>query len=143
MRELLFRGKRVDNDEWVEGYYVRLYGSNGRVSRRIYTSCAEVDCGDYYPDYFEIQPSTVGQYTGLQDKNGRRIFEGDIVMAQDNLVFSPFCYGIVGRVVYAETGFFLEPLEPIESQYLFNECAVYEVIGSTYDNPELLVETVW
>lgn len=138
MREILFRGKRIDNSEWVEGYYVRLYGSNGRVSRRIYTSCAEVDCGDYYPDFFEVQPSTVGLYTGLKDKNRRRIFEGDIVKAQDDLIFSPFCDGLVGKVVYTEAAFFIEPKDPTKSEYLFNECAVYEVLGNMHDNPELL-----
>lgn len=77
MREILFRGKRLDNGEWVEGYLGQdtLIGNNktwlGYVIRSIPQKLW--DC-----DWFEIDPATIGQYTGLKDKNGKRIFEGDI-----------------------------------------------------------------
>lgn len=131
MREIVFRGKRIDNGEWVEGYYVRLYGSNGRVSRRIYTSCAEVDCGDYYPDFFEVQPSTVGQYTGLKDKNGKRIFEGDIVdILTENEEIGVVEYEDGGFLVSAD-GFCVDFHANINGTDL-------DVIGNIHDNPELL-----
>ena len=136
MREILFRGKRADNGEWVEGYYVRLNGKECRI----YTGHAETDCGDYYPDWWQVDPETVGQYTGLKDKNGKRIFEGDIVKAQDDVLGSPFFYGIIGKIVYDEAAYFIEPKDPMDSQWLFNECAVYEIIGNIHDNPELLKE---
>ena len=134
MREILFRGKRIDNDEWVEGYYVRLYGSNGRVSRRIYTSCAEVDCGDYYPDFFEVQPATVGQYTGLKDKTGKRIFEGDELGWHNgrgavNFDGGCFCVRLHGEIEHYGRN---NPAIDV----IFNLYPELEVIGNIHDNPE-------
>lgn len=152
MREIVFRGKRIDNGEWVEGYYVRLYGSNGRVSRRIYTSCAEVDCGDYYPDFFEVQPSTVGQYTGLKDKNGKRIFEGDVVsykrvhqFTEDDDIedygnqFPDKISDCLGVVEFRNGKFMPLPERHDCDDYWYSDGQYgFEVIGNIYDNPELL-----
>lgn len=137
MREILFRGKRIDNGEWVEGYYVRLYGSNGRVSRRIYTSCAEVDCGDYYPDFFEVQPSSVSQYTGRKDKNGKYIFEGDIL----HFSYTGENRGVEGTeaVVFKNGKFGVEWGWHKELVCLDGFANTeFEVIGNIYDNPELV-----
>ena len=74
MRE--YKGKRVDTGEWITGYYVFLHDDKGNSSHRIYTGYAESDCGDFYPDWFEVEPGTVGQHTGKEDKYGNPIFNG-------------------------------------------------------------------
>ena len=133
MKEILFRGKRTINGDWVYGDFVH---GNERKSLRdsIFVYDSETQS---FNDY-EINPSTLGQYTGLTDKNGNRIFEGDIVKAQDEILGSPFCDGMNGKVVYDEAAYFIEPKDPMNSQWLYDECAVYEIIGNIHDNPELL-----
>ena len=132
MREILFRGKHTRTGEWVEGLlWKKKYNDN-----KLFISCFPDK--DDNEEIYIIIPETVGQYTGLTDKNGKKIFEGDIVKAQDDVFGSPFCNGIVGTVTFEETAFFIETPNIIDTQYLFNECAVYEVIGNIHDNPELL-----
>ena len=148
MREILFRGKRLDNGEWVEGYLYEhepaLVGiaSENDVPETSKWFIARTGFADWNlprpVEFVEIDPSTVGQYTGLKDKNGKRIFEGDIVKAQDEILGSPFCDGINGKVVYDEAAYFIELKDPMNSQWLYDECAVYEIIGNIHDNPELL-----
>lgn len=128
MREVLFRGKRKDNGEWVYG---------DLIHRKIWTSqlyiIREEDNGfDSYTEY-EVIPETVGQYTGLTDKNGKKIFEGDICRHYSNYS---------GKNIYApivfELGMFYLKYDDKAGMPLGDMCEKIEVIGNIHDNPELL-----
>lgn len=79
MREILFKGKRVDNGEWVEGYYFVEAIEHDFMERTfVYPSFIKIKYGDHFQDH-EVIPETIGQFTGLCDKNGTKIFEGDVL----------------------------------------------------------------
>ena len=133
MREILFRGKRTDNGEWVEGFYIVIgnpFTKDGLPMRH----CIAVDKTCFY---YEVDPATVGQFTGLCDKNGNKIFEGDIVTRYkenflvifDDAIYSA-CFGLFGKDRYGERTFF---------SFDFSEPSIaLAVIGNIHDNPELM-----
>lgn len=142
MREMeaLFRAKTlrnyeygdeyIDCGEWVDGFYVCLNGEE----HRIYTGYAETDCGDYYPDYFSVDPETVRKYTGLCDKNGNMIFEDDIIKRTWNGSTSIY------RVVFDNClAAFIGEVKPYGQFTTFDgDGDEFEIIGNVHDNPELL-----
>ncbi len=132
MREILFRGKTFTG-EWVEGVYYKqeeFYGDSEDASV-IITSKETLDY-DQALYFSEVIPETVGQYTGLYDKNGKKIFEGDIVKA-DNWLHS---YMKIYTIVFEDGGFFAKYKD--EDGWNFDHLANIEVIGNIHDNPELL-----
>jgi uncharacterized phage protein (TIGR01671 family) len=135
MREYKFRGKRIDNGEWVYGYYFieERDIEDGIIWRDI--PQIQQRYGDHF-QYFDVDLATVGQYTGLHDKNGKEIYEGDIVKLCDT---NPILFRveiILARYGY-KTVFKLLDDGTIAQCYFLDKC---EVVGNIHDNPELLKE---
>lgn len=143
MREILFKGKRKDNGEWVEGFYVCLKDDyKNKISHRIYPGYAETDCGVFYPDWFEVDPETVCQYTVLKDKNGKKIFEGDIVDTVYDIEYIGVAAKRIGKsVVKFHKGCFVKDKIGEAGLFHFIASDKEKVIGNIFDNPELLEVT--
>ena len=162
MRQVLFRGKRIDNGEWVYGAYINMHHNDGRthIHHFIIPDGSDMSYGVKLEDILvAVDGETVCQYTGLTDKNGKKIFEGDILEV----------FGIRGRVVqecgafglYFPYGINYERLEieiPHNNSPYFcyadnyislwelwwnyeqddNPLYCAEIIGNVYENEELL-----
>jgi len=129
MRTILFRGKRIDNGEWVEGYLI------DQSEIRVYDD--DKTTGFYTEDDYEVDPATVGQFTGLVDKNENKIFEGDIVKFVDaNSEPIPFSEVITSIVWWNEFSRFT--LKNTHTELSFLETDDMEVIGNIHYNPELI-----
>lgn len=136
MREILFRGKRIDNGEWIEGGVVHQTDWYGNAVDKYFiidgTYTYDYDIGE--PEL--VIPETVGQYTGLTDKNGKKIFEGDIVSSNKRKTWIGR-----GKVWFGNGAFWCgerEWAKLLRMVCLEDEQAV--VIGNIHDNPELLEE---
>ena len=120
-----YRGKRIDNGKWEKGY---LYG----IWERRYILWGMTND---IPDMVEVDPSTICQCTGIKDKNGKLIYENDVVncLAED-------CCGYIGWNE-SEAGFYFNTLLEdggFEEEHIYDYQDCMEVIGNTFDNPELL-----
>lgn len=130
MRDILFRGKRLDKGEWVEGFFAEKKDPLLESDVRNAFILAQAR-GDFFVTWFPVDPSTVGQFTGLNDKNGEQIFEGDIL------------------TVDGEDGFFVLEFQEDTTRFVMSgDCMVVdfdnfwsyevEVVGNRVDNSELL-----
>ena len=137
MREILFRGKQINTGKWVEGYFVEQ--DNPRYYSYIIGSfIAEVD--DRHTDVvhssiYNVGPETVVQYTGLTDKNGMKIFEGDIVKTESEL----FCNCGIGTIEFLKDWCIWYISGDVQNGLgdIANGGEI-EVIGNIHDDPELL-----
>ena len=141
MREILFHGKRADNGEWVEGDVLQTKYHSGHIEYQI---MPQTPVSSAYP----VLPETVGQYTGLTDKNGKKIFEGDIVKTHyanaqksdfiEQVVFhnGKFCAYFSNQLCKQWANLYdgTEHLPQDKSVYMDS----VEVIGNIHDNPELM-----
>lgn len=152
MREILFRGKRIDNGEWVKGfllkgnrtYIVTVDAINYMVVSLAYMASMQL---------VEVDSETVGQFTGLTDMDGKEIFEGDILKVKslwkaewnnEGVCEKKQTYWSVEHKTHStKMGFFTYGIDrrwhkPLTWSRLYN--AEAEVIGNIHDNPELLEE---
>lgn len=142
MREILFRGKRIDNGQWIYGYYVK----DGADRDLIATPGNGSPTVAFHP----VVSATVGQFTGLTDKNGKKIFEGDCFREDEltgTVIFEEGTYkiewyGIRGELMpygFDEDagGYGVVDKDNFDLWHIEN----MEVIGNIHDNPELLGDT--
>lgn len=145
IRKIEFRGKRIDNGEWVEGDLEtgKLCGELNAawIGETWYEMGSQYEPSGWDNCGYEVDPSTVGQYTGLTDKNGRKIFEGDILKIA---WYAPRREPVYENheVVYSKSGFFTKRngniLGQVSNYISPNVNLRCEVIGNIHDNPELL-----
>ena len=142
-REILFRGKRLDNGEWIE--VDAITQSDGRVFAIVGWDYAanKTPCNFYA---LEVDPATIRQFTGMTDKNGKKIFEGDVVRFEDYCCVEKITAIAMGFVVFYDAEFCIEQISGIDrgwmnsfygpdgKEFLWNEL---EIIGNIHDNPEL------
>ncbi len=144
MWEIVFRGKRVDNGEWVYGVPIKKYGKTYIIDvgqSFLYSTYHKKSVNDFLTRVYEVVPKTVGQYTGLTDKNGKKIFEGDILKIypdcdylEDFEISKVYSYNGVLCVDYHTSEY---DATAIGFAYDIDETE-FEVIGNIHDNPELL-----
>lgn len=139
MREILFKAKRIEDDEWIEGCYAEC---NGKTFIGIDISISidefEVFCTPIIR-WIEVDLETLCQFTGLCDKNGKKIWENDILMAHldesypEDATYEAVEWGVAGWVAHEANS--------IDRQYIDEfDLEHYEVVGNIFDNKELLQE---
>lgn len=133
MKEILFRGKTLDTNEWVYGYFVNCVDDvypHVKVPEIIEATARRICRGEYYcSETYEVDPKTVCQFIGDVDKNGKKMFEGDILEY----------YGGIGECSIKGFVVIRELVLMHEGVTLgFARTSDYEVIGNIFDNPELV-----
>lgn len=146
MREILFKGKIIDDGEWVEGFYYKMSETtpcfeDKRNPIPVHHYILKERMTDWgRPNEvvrFEIDPETLCEYTGLTDKNGNKIFENDILKAHldeecpENVSFEKVEWNGFGWTLHEAGCIDREYIDPFDLE-------IFEVDGNSFDNPELL-----
>ena len=131
MREILFKAKRIDNGKWIEGYVVKRYGEWFLYNIKNADTCGQSN--------YAVDSRTICQFTGLTDKNSKKIWENDILMAHldesypEDTTYETVEWGIAGWVTHESNS--------VDRQYLDKfDLEHFEVVGNIFDNKELLQE---
>lgn len=148
MREIIFRGRRIDNEEWIEGYYFKhdsvkvCFSSDDPKTKHLIAFDGSCDWGFEPPmQAVEVLPETIGQYTGLNDRNGVRIFEGDVIQYMDARGFIRFgAYASAYSSGKTHIGFYIEWIVDrmlrIDVGFWADKREV-EVIGNIHDDGDM------
>lgn len=138
MREILFRGKRTSNGEWVYGPLISYEDYCCILDKhdqdRFETVYLDARFGVIDGYAMPVLPETVGQYVGANDKNGKKIFEGDILRRNNTVIL----------IAYEDSAFVYSDVDDLDTNWPIDDCDYgtiiqkYEVIGNIHDNPELL-----
>lgn len=129
MREILFKAKRIDNGEWIQGYYYQIW-EQGYILWGMTNNV---------PNMIEVDSTTLCQYTGFTDKNDKRIWENDILCGRldeeypENITYKKVVWDMNGFCTKEECSTDLEQLDEFDTEY-------FEVCGDIFDNAELLEE---
>lgn len=132
-REILFKAKRIDNGEWVEGQYVYITNpltEDGKPIKHLICNGTNI-----FNDL--IDPDTLCQYTGLTDKNGKKIWENDILCGHldekypEDITYTKVFWNVNGFYTKESCSIDVHLLDRFEQEY-------FEVVGNIFDNPELL-----
>ena len=122
MREIKFRGKDIKNNKWRYGDFIRY----SEVKSTIIENLLDTE------EWYDVDSKTIGQYTGLKDKNGKEIYEGDIV----KIIYKE---KDIGKVIYEHNGFTIDVMNMNRTYGRVSFVNNFmEVIGNIHDNPELL-----
>ena len=146
MREILFRGKRCDNGEWVQGFYIRAdHHWHNHGIHKDWIVCGASANGGWFAlhNKYPVTDESISQFTGLTDKNGKKIFEGDIGRYKqvDGAKRNGKPITCIGKVVYnvKTASFAIESKDETGCKYFdYFPIKDFEVIGNIYDNQELL-----
>ena len=140
MREILFKGKSVQTGEWIEGYFAIICEKTviiEKESEKYYSIDDEKNSRGNR--IIEINPETLCQFTGRCDKNGKKIWENDILMAHldesypEDVTYETVEWGVAGWVTHEANSIDRQDLDEFDTEY-------FEVVGNIFDNKELLQE---
>ena len=142
MREILFRGQKINSKKWVKGNlysYISILG----IKRYFILNSSYIERNSlYFSLQFEVIPESVGQYIGLSDKNGKKTFNNDIckyhyvIFASMDPEVLPIEYNGIGIIVFQEGTFWIRDKDKTIPLY-YQELS-FEIIGNIIDNPELI-----
>ena len=135
-REIKFRGKSIGTDEWLYGHLFN-YGLTAPSNVPCISVCVPTSWEEAY-NLYAVHPDTIGQYTGLKDKNGKKIFEGDILYQGAKMLGVVCISARYGISIQKKSSTWSLINFVLDSDFDTSVLSDVEVVGNIYDNPELI-----